>query len=62
LTRRDANATPPFDMLDFSSPPRLDVPDLPIPKVEPNRHKHCEEVINRAAAAGQVDIMKHRRK
>jgi phospholipase C len=62
LTRRDANATPPYDMLDFVSPPRLEVPDLPTPQVEPNRHKHCEEVINRATAAGQVDVMKHRGK
>jgi phospholipase C len=44
LTRRDANATPPFDMLDLRSPPRLDLARLPEPRVEPLGRKRCQEV------------------
>jgi phospholipase C len=43
LTRRDANSVAPFDMLDFNSPPRLDVPELPEPKIELSNRKNCED-------------------
>ena len=42
LTRRDANAIPPYDMFDFASPPRLAVPALPEIQVEPSRKQNCE--------------------
>jgi len=54
LTRRDANAMPPYDMFDFASPPRLDVPELPKPHIEPSRGKNCEE-----AAARVPESSKH---
>ncbi len=54
LTRRDANANPPLDMFDFASSPRLEVPDLPTPHVEPGRSTRCEE-----AAARVPESSKH---
>ncbi len=44
LTRRDANATPPFDLLDLSSRPRLEVPALPEARVEPSRRDACRQI------------------
>ena len=58
LTRRDANAMPPYDMLDFASPPRLDIPDLPEPHVEPSRRQSCEDTANIADALTGHGILK----
>jgi phospholipase C len=60
LTRRDANATPPYDMLDFASPPRLEMPELPEPRVEPTRRKNCADAANLADAdAGYGVLRRH---
>jgi phospholipase C len=55
LTRRDANAVPPFDMFDFASQPRLEVPDLPVPVIEPSRQKNCEAIVSNRPK--RVDIL-----
>jgi phospholipase C len=47
LTRRDANARAPFDMLDFTAPPILEVPELPEPPVSPSSRHHCEAAVQR---------------
>jgi len=54
LTRRDANASIPFDAFDFESPPRLDIPELPIPRIEPNRRINCEAAALRVPHDKQV--------
>jgi len=54
LTRRDANASIPFDAFDFESPPRLDIPELPIPRIEPNRLSNCEAAALRVPHDKQV--------
>ncbi len=58
LTRRDANAMPPYDMLDFVSPPRLDIPELPEPRIEPSRRKSCEDAANRPDEVTHQGILK----
>jgi len=57
LTRRDANTTPPFDMFDFNSSPRLDVPDLPTPRVEPSRRKNCEDAEARVPESSKSHVL-----
>ena len=57
LTRRDANTTPPFDMLDFNSSPRLDVPDLPTPRIEPSRRKNCEDAQARVPESNKSHVL-----
>ena len=58
LTRRDANAVPPYDMLDLVSPPRLDIPELPEPHIEPSRRKSCEDTANIADKVTDHGILK----
>ena len=62
LTRRDANATPPYDMFDFTSPPRLDVPELPTPHIEPSRGKNCEEAAARVPVSSKHYVLPPRTK
>jgi len=54
LTRRDANANVPFDAFDFDAPPRLDVPELPVPHIEPNLRKNCETAAQRVLGEREV--------
>jgi phospholipase C len=62
LTRRDANAMPPYDMLDFTAPARLEIPELPEPLVEPSRRKSCEDTaINAEVVNGHGILKSHAR-
>jgi hypothetical protein len=54
LTRRDANASIPFDAFDFDAPPRLDIPELPVSHIEPNLRKNCEAAAQRVPREREV--------
>lgn len=54
LTRRDANAAVPFDAFDFEAPARLEIPELPVPRIEANLRKNCEAAAKRVAPEHQV--------
>ena len=41
LTRRDANATPPFDAFDFANPPFMTPPSIPEPQVDSLELEKC---------------------
>lgn len=43
LTKRDANALPPFDFFDFSKPPDLSTPVLPEPVVDEVELAYCKQ-------------------
>jgi phospholipase C len=42
LTARDANALPPFDLFDFSTPAFATPPSLTLPTVDPTQLSYCE--------------------
>lgn len=43
MTRRDANAAPPFEMFDFKRPARLTAPLLPAAPLEARQQVLCDQ-------------------